>query len=59
MLAQRLTYQTKVTRTFVIPPLAAGVEFWYGIGLSYHNVFQAIYMVFSSHYCEDPPLNNG
>ena len=27
---------TKVTRIFVIPPLAAGVEFWYVAVLSYN-----------------------
>lgn len=30
---------TKVTRTFVIPPLAAGVEFWYFKPLSYDLLF--------------------
>ena len=28
---------TKVTRTFVIPPLAAGVQFWYCFTLSYKS----------------------
>ena len=39
---------TKVTRTFAIPQLAAGVEFWYVTILSYHLVVFRLYFCPSS-----------